>query len=100
MGADSIDRDKPGRNHPLRTKRAYLAAAIYSFIGLALMWQFAFVMITRDVHRYSALMPSHRAGEAGLWPSGADSLSAWLCARAGAGGRPHRPLLAMRPAQS
>jgi hypothetical protein len=29
----------------------------YGFIGLALVWQFVFVMISRDVHRYRALMP-------------------------------------------
>jgi hypothetical protein len=29
----------------------------YGFIGLALVWQFVFVMISRDVYRYRALMP-------------------------------------------
>lgn len=29
----------------------------YGFIGLALVWQFVFVMIARDMQRYRALMP-------------------------------------------
>lgn len=29
----------------------------YGFIGLALAWQFVFVLISRDVYRYHALMP-------------------------------------------
>lgn len=29
----------------------------YGFIGLALVWQIAFVMISRDVQRYRMLMP-------------------------------------------
>lgn len=29
----------------------------YGFIGIALAWQFVFVMIARDVRRYRALMP-------------------------------------------
>lgn len=29
----------------------------YGFIGLALVWQFVFVMIARDVARYHLLMP-------------------------------------------
>ncbi|MDZ4202015.1 MAG: hypothetical protein U1C96_07745 [Gallionella sp.] len=29
----------------------------YGFIGLALVWQFVFVMISRDVGRYRMLMP-------------------------------------------
>lgn len=29
----------------------------YGFVGLALVWQFVFVMISRDVERYRMLMP-------------------------------------------
>ena len=29
----------------------------YGFIGVALVWQFVFLLIARDVHRYRPLMP-------------------------------------------
>lgn len=61
---EKLGRDfPPATNHPEQ---------YYGFLGVALAWQFVFLLIARDVHRYRPLMlpaalEKFLAGGAALW---------------------------------
>ena len=64
----------PGTNHPEQ---------YYGFLGVALAWQFAFLLIARDVSRYRPLMvpaiaEKLLAGGAALWLFIADRIGVGL----------------------
>jgi purine-cytosine permease-like protein len=74
-----------GRNYPPPITHP---EHFYGFIGLALVWQLAFLLIASDVHRYRPLMPIAAAEKAAFavptfWLYAADRVAAATAAVAG-----------------